>query len=177
MDMSVQVFSRINQVSVKCSPRKCRAGVYNSDEPLRRIIVDANLKKILDELPDKPPRSRLEPYREFIEELRRKGRTYRDIGEILAEKCAVQVTASGIHDFLRTRSRRDQKDKPKRSADSTRPPGARASDRALPKALSGEDVLHKIAALKTRGSKTRVDANAFEYDPDEPLRLKTPDQK
>jgi hypothetical protein len=29
--------------------------------------MDTNLKKILDELPDKPPRSRLEPYREFIE--------------------------------------------------------------------------------------------------------------
>jgi hypothetical protein len=36
--------------------------------------MDANLKKILDELPGKPPRSRLEPYREFIEELRSRGR-------------------------------------------------------------------------------------------------------
>ena len=67
--------------------------------------MDANLKKILAELPIKPPRSRLEPYREFIEELRSRGRTYRDIAEILAEKCTVQVTASGLHDFLRTRTR------------------------------------------------------------------------
>jgi hypothetical protein len=58
--------------------------------------MDANLKKILDELPDKPPRSRLEPYREFIAELLSRGRTYRDIAEILVEKCAVQVTGSGI---------------------------------------------------------------------------------
>jgi hypothetical protein len=49
--------------------------------------MDANLKRLLDELPDKPPRSRLEPYREFTEELRSRGRTYRDIAEILAEKC------------------------------------------------------------------------------------------
>ncbi len=70
--------------------------------------MDADLKKILAELPNKPPRSRLEPYREFIEELRSRGRTYRDIAEILAEKCAVQVTGSGVHDFVRTRSRKDR---------------------------------------------------------------------
>ena len=28
------------------------------------------------------------------------GFTYRDIAEILAEKCAVQVTGSGVHDYL-----------------------------------------------------------------------------
>ena len=67
--------------------------------------MDTDLKKILAELPIKPPRSRLEPYREFIEELRSRGRTYRDIAEILAEKCAVQVTGSGVHDFVRSRLR------------------------------------------------------------------------
>jgi hypothetical protein len=67
--------------------------------------MDANLEDILDELPDKPPRSRLETYREFIEELRSKGRTYRNIAEILAEKCGVQVTGSGVHYFVRSRSR------------------------------------------------------------------------
>ena len=61
--------------------------------------MDTDLKKILAELPIKPPRSRLEPYREFIEELRSRGRTYRDIAEILAEKCGLHVTASGVHDF------------------------------------------------------------------------------
>src|SRR5580700_10476039 len=73
--------------------------------PFRLSTVDTHLKKILAELPIKPPRSRLEPYREFIQELRRRGRTYRDIAKILAEKCAVQVTGSGVHDFVRTRSR------------------------------------------------------------------------
>jgi hypothetical protein len=63
--------------------------------------MKANLKKILDTLPKKPPRSRLEPYRELIEELRRRGRSYRDIAVILAEKCRVQVTGSGVHDYLR----------------------------------------------------------------------------
>jgi hypothetical protein len=66
--------------------------------------MDTNFKEILNGLPDKPPRSRLEPYRELIRELRRRGRTYRDIAHILAEKCQIQVTASGVHNFVRTRS-------------------------------------------------------------------------
>jgi hypothetical protein len=73
-------------------------------EVARTVAMDAKFREILDALPDKPPRSRLEPYREFIEELRRRGRTYVDIASILAEKCQVQVTASGAHDFVRTRS-------------------------------------------------------------------------
>jgi hypothetical protein len=52
--------------------------------------MDAKFREILDALPNKPPRSRLEPYRELIEELRRRGRTYVDIAGILAEKCQVQ---------------------------------------------------------------------------------------
>lgn len=33
----------------------------------------------LSDLPPKPPRSKLEPHRELIRELRRKGRTYREV--------------------------------------------------------------------------------------------------
>jgi len=47
--------------------------------------MDAKFKEILDGLPDKRPRSRLEPYRELISGLRRRGRTYRDIAHILGE--------------------------------------------------------------------------------------------
>jgi len=135
--------------------------------------MDANLKNILDELPDKPPRSRLEPYREFIEELRSRGRTYRDIADILAEKCAVQVTGSGVHDYLRTRSRAKAShaevspSKPAQSPVSI--PVARDS---LAAASSSEEVKRKIAAFKARKTATEVGPRGFEYDPDQPLRLK-----
>ena len=79
--------------------------------------MDDSLKDILDALPAKAPRSRLEPYREFIQELRRRGRTYRDIAGILAEKCQVQVSASGVHDFVRIRSRGKVKSRAGSSAD------------------------------------------------------------
>jgi len=37
--------------------------------------MDGKFQDILDSLHEKPPRSRLEPYRELIEELRRRERT------------------------------------------------------------------------------------------------------
>lgn len=120
--------------------------------------MDDYLKKILDDLPDKPPRSRLEPYHDFIVELRRRGRTFREIAGILAEKCQVQVTGSGIHDFLRTRLGRD---------------ATRLAASMLPKTSSGDEVQRRIAELKARNSTAKQSANGFEYDPDEPLRLKT----
>jgi hypothetical protein len=135
--------------------------------------MDANLKNILDELPDKPPRSRLEPYREFIEELRSRGRTYRDIAKILAEKCAVQVTSSGVHDFVRTRLRAkvmQTVSSPSKTIQ-IQAENPVAGDKAAAVSPS-EEVQRKIAALKTRNTGAEPSTLGFEYNPDEPLRLK-----
>jgi hypothetical protein len=136
--------------------------------------MDADLKKILAELPIKPPRSRLEPYREFIEELRSRGRTYRDIAEILAEKCAIQVTGSGIHDFVRTRIRAKDRSAGGGSTSKSNPPSLRSPVAAetSPSSPSREEVQRKIAALKVRNTAEKPGPRGFEYDPDEPLRLK-----
>jgi hypothetical protein len=48
----------------------------------------------------------MEPYRELIEQLRTRGRTYREIAQILAEKCQLQILRSAINDFARVQSRR-----------------------------------------------------------------------
>ena len=134
--------------------------------------MDANLKNILDELPDKPPRSRLEPYREFIEELRSRGRTYRDIAEILAEKCTVQVTASGLHDFLRTRTRAKDRSAGRDTKSNPLPVSKQVAAETSPASASSEQVQCKIAALKARNTAAEPGPPAFEYDPDQPLRLK-----
>ncbi len=133
--------------------------------------MDANLKKLLDELPDKPPRSRLEPYREFVEELRSRGRTYRDIAEILAEKCAVQVTGGGVHDFVRSRSHREKNQTVKTAE---RLPAKRPARDTLPKASSSGEARRKIAELKALNSTAEPHADKFEYDADEPFRIKKP---
>jgi len=136
--------------------------------------MDDRLKDILDALPAKLPRSRLEPYREFIEELRRRGRTYRDIAGILAEKCQVQVSASGVHDFVRIQSRREQRSSrrdPKGTTKSMTAPAIQRTATVAP-AASVDDVSRKIAALKARKSMIEPTADVFQFDPSEPLRLK-----
>jgi hypothetical protein len=139
--------------------------------------MDANLQKLLDELPEKPPRSRLEPYREFIEELRNRGRTYRDIAEILAEKCAVQVTGSGVHDFVRSRSPAKVRlaENSQTKADDLQVGDTVVAGTEQP-ASSSEEVQQKIAALKARNAAAEPAPRGFEYNPDEPLRLKRSDR-
>ena len=145
--------------------------------------MDDGLKDILDALPEKPPRSRLEPYREFIEELRRRGRTYRDVACILAEKCQVPVSASGVHDFIRTRSRRGQKARGRPSAVAAKsttagtPQTIGAQPPAATVTAQVDEVRSKIAALKVRTSVIEPAPEGFRYDPSEPLRLKRPDKK
>jgi hypothetical protein len=139
--------------------------------------MDAKFRDILDALPNKPPRSRLEPYREFIEELRRRGRTYVDIAGILAEKCQVQVSASGVHDFVRTRSRMKKRSTqqiayapPKSAPTST---GAGRVD-STQKPSGDDEARRRIAAFKAKKSVAAAEPNGFQFDPTEPLRLINP---
>jgi IS30 family transposase len=71
--------------------------------------VSDKFRDILDALPEKPPRSRLEPYSELIDELRQRRRTYREIVSVLAEKCDLRVSISTIHDFVRAKSKEAKK--------------------------------------------------------------------
>ena len=114
--------------------------------------MDRELAAILEELPYKRPRSRLEPYRDLIVELRSRKLTFQDIAEVLAQKCGVRVTGSGIHDFLRRRSRE-----------------AKAKLSSPPHTLSASDC---ITDLRDRGFH-ESDSRAFEFNPDEPLKLKS----
>ena len=134
--------------------------------------MEDQLKQILESLPEKPPRSRLAPYREFIEELRRLGRTYREIATILAEKCQLNVSASAIHDFFRLHSSRQARrgspiSKPQRSTVEA----ARLHAGTSVKGNSEVGVQDRIAALKRRDKVTRLGREIFQFDASEPLRL------
>jgi len=147
------------------------------------VAVDTKFGEILGGSPDKPPRSRLEPYCELIGELRRRGGTYRDIAHILAEKCPIQVTASGVHDFVRKRKGSGDKRKPPGPMASTRteqrPAAAMTRVTTTPKSarLPGDDVQGKIAALKARRPGVKPLPEKFQFDPSEPLRLKKAGRK
>ena len=68
-------------------------------------LEPASLLAELANLPPKPPRSKLEPHRELIRELRRKGRTYREVSRLFAERLGLQVAPSTLHSFVKVRAR------------------------------------------------------------------------
>src|ERR1022692_2268961 len=114
--------------------------------------MGSQFQDILDSLPEKPPRSRLEPYRELIDELRRRGRTFREIAHILAEKCHVETAASTIHDFVRVRSRREQRSPTRSSKGTTKSitvPTPERIESATPAAETGaalDEIRRRISA-------------------------------
>ncbi len=63
-----------------------------------------NLLAELSSLPAKPPRSKLEVHRELIRELRRKGRTYREVSRLFEEKLGLHVCPSTLHSFIKVRA-------------------------------------------------------------------------
>ncbi len=136
--------------------------------------MDDRLRQILETLPEKPPRSRLDPFREFIGKLREQGRTYRDIAFILAERCELQISATAVHNFVRSRSRAKPEPQTRRTEERD-PPGNRSIERGQT-ALKAKDALHnvqqRIQALKRRSEAAQPAPQGFKFDPEEPLRLK-----
>lgn len=65
--------------------------------------MDANFQAILDSLPPKLPRSKLDPYVDLIRELRKRQRSYREITGILKERCGLSVGVHTLYSFVRTR--------------------------------------------------------------------------
>lgn len=108
------------------------------------------------DLPPKSPRSKLEPHRELIRELRRKGQTYRDIARIFEERLHLSVAPSTIHSFVKVRG------KHRKQVQFELPP-------ATAKASSPEN--EPIAALKTKPTAQEAKRTRFVFRENEPLTL------
>jgi len=140
--------------------------------------MEDQLKQIIESLPEKPPRSRLAPYAEFIEELRRLGRTYREISAILAEKCELHASASTIHDFIRLNAapkahvRVPKSERRKLSAKS-----GRALADSMLKTDSDLTLRDRIQALRRTEKDVRPRREVFQFDASEPLRLNNPSKR
>jgi hypothetical protein len=143
--------------------------------------VDAKFEAILNSLPAKEPRSRLEPYGELIIEMRKRGRSYREITQVLKKACGLKVGATTVNDFVLAQSK--SKAKPSLSTSRTtatkknmegltgtyKDSEAHKSTGRPQKALEG--IAKTIKELKDRPPKTRAKKLLFEYNPDEPLQL------
>jgi IS30 family transposase len=139
--------------------------------------MNGRLQDILNTLPEKPPRSRLEPYRDLIDELRRRGWTYQDIVGILAEKCQLTVSVSTLHDYVRLRSLGKKTPTMRIGANETRAGGVTpkvalpGSDTAV---VDDEEVRRRITALKARKTAAAPPLDRIDFDPTQPLRLIKP---
>src|SRR6266404_9997204 len=67
--------------------------------------MSGNFQDLLKDAPEKPPRSKLEPYREVIRELRLKRWSYREIATLFEEKLTLEVAPSTLHNFVKVRAK------------------------------------------------------------------------
>jgi hypothetical protein len=125
-------------------------------------IMDPTLLSLLDSIPQKSPRSKLETHRELIRQLRRKGCTYRDIVRILRERVGLDVAVSTIHSFVKVRA------KHRKQVQYELPPLGSESN---PVPVNPDDVASRIATLKAKPVGQRAKPKHFHFEESEPLKL------
>ena len=136
-----------------------------------QAVMDPNISKLLDEIPEKPPRSKLDLHADVIAALRQKRRTYREIAEFLRDHLSITVAPSTIHDFVRLRRRRGKRNAVSNSDPHIGKPGDDAARPVTNLSAPDDNGQRKIAALKRR---TPADPPQplFTYDETEPLNLR-----
>jgi hypothetical protein len=135
-------------------------------------------QEILNSLSEKSAHSQLDPYQDLIKELLRRGRTYREIAQILFQKCGVHISFSTIHYFVHARSRSKPRpakshprNKEKEMVDTTA--GNEQTEIAIPRKEipANTEIYQRIAKLKQRAALANKSSELFQYNPDEPLHI------
>ena len=132
------------------------------------------LQAILDSLPPRRRRSKLEPYAALIRALRARGRSYREIVTILRERCGLRVAMHTVYHFVQARAQKHSavnRSRPHPPAPARRASAPSASSPPCPPDAQ-DDVWARIAAVKQRAPASQADApKAFAYDEHTPLQL------
>ena len=128
------------------------------------------VRQILAELPNRAERSSLEPYHELIQEMRRRGYSYRELSRLLEERCSVKISHAAIHNFVRRRRQVPAAEPlPDRSQGAGR---ERGREDGAGSGVDQRDMRDRIAALKQRVvPSAAAEEVGFRFDPDQPLRL------
>ena len=134
---------------------------------LAELDVKKQLKEILNSLPERPPRSRLEPYSDLIEAMRTRNWTYRGIARVLAEKCGIRVSPSNLHHFVKRQLLRNAGTQEKCSVAGLFPDGTSPNMRPA----SVTRISQRIKTLDHQSREALREEDIFEFDPDLPLRL------
>lgn len=119
--------------------------------------MEPELRTILESLPEKTYRSKLEPHRELIRELRRKGRTYREVAHLFEARLGLYVAPSTLHSFVKVRA------KHRKRAQFELPPIQLAS--------AESPVLDRVSAFKAKPVVRTAKPARFVFRENEPLTL------
>jgi hypothetical protein len=111
----------------------------------------------LANLPPKPPRSKLEPHRELIRELRRSGRTYREVARLFSDRLGFHVAPSTLHSFVKVRARHRKQ--------------VQFELPSLTQALAEAAPPSRVAALKAKQPASEAKRTRFVFRENEPLTL------
>ena len=125
-------------------------------QPSTYLEGNQDIAKFAD-LPPKPPRSKLEPHRELIRELRRKGRTYREVAHLFHERLGLYVAPSTLHSFVKVRA------KHRKRTQFELPPQELA--------VAESPALDRVAALKARPAVRSSKPTRFVFRENESLTL------
>ena len=124
--------------------------------------MDERVRGILEQIAEKPPRSKLEPHLAVIQDLRRKRRTYHEIAEFFAEHLNLRVAPSTIHAFVKVRARRRQH---RPQIELPIAPAMETAPAVGGSGTGGESkVRQSIEALKRLRPPERVEKPKFEYN-------------
>src|ERR1039458_328470 len=64
------------------------------------MLTKDQLRNLLEELPDREPRSSLDPYRELVIEMRRRQYSYREIARFRAKRCGLGISHNAVRNFV-----------------------------------------------------------------------------
>jgi hypothetical protein len=107
------------------------------------------------DLPSKPPRSKLEPHRDLIRELRRKGQTYRDVARLFQERLGLYVAPSTLHSFVKVRAKHRK----------------RTQFELPPTEPTASPALTRVAALRSKPDAPKSKPGRFVFRENEALTL------
>jgi hypothetical protein len=143
---------------------------------------EREIEEILKSIPEDEPRSQLEPYRELILRLRRQGRPYQRILDIVNEKFGVQVAYATLYDFIQRRSRPRNEEPAAVTPAPAETPAAQPSTDQPRRRFTQEQIeeMRRRASVENHKPSFPVVEETrpvFHYDPNRPLTNKPPAKK
>ncbi len=132
--------------------------------------MDPRFEAVLKRLPQKRYRSCLEPYKDLIREMRKRGCCYREIAQVLHEEFGLKVGKSTINDFVLSRMKSKATHGNRESFSGTDRTRKDHMDTGRQQKAMQEPARHFQTPTQPNLSKLAPHL-PFKYNQDEPLRI------